>query len=87
MGSVAKSYTCMRKGFLIYKENQLGSVAKSYTRKGFLIYEDMCKYLTKYDLPLHSDFLFYHAIFYYASNWLPHAQCALAICYRMRSVR
>jgi hypothetical protein len=26
----------------------MGSVAKSYMRKGFLIYEEMRKYLTKY---------------------------------------
>ncbi len=34
--------------FLIYKEIQMGSVAKSYIRKGFLIYEKMRKYLTIY---------------------------------------
>ncbi len=34
--------------FLIYKEIQMGSVAKLYMRKGFLIYEEMRKYLTKY---------------------------------------
>ncbi len=28
----------------------MGSLAKSYMRKGFLIYEEMCKYLTKYDI-------------------------------------
>jgi hypothetical protein len=27
----------------------MGSVAKSYMRKGFLIYEEMRKYLTKYE--------------------------------------
>jgi hypothetical protein len=27
----------------------MGSVAKSYMRKGFLIYEEMRKYLTIYD--------------------------------------
>ncbi len=27
--------------FFIYKEIQMGTVAKSYTRKGFLIYEEM----------------------------------------------
>jgi hypothetical protein len=32
--------------FLIYREIQMGSVAKSYTRKGFLIYVEMHKYLT-----------------------------------------
>jgi hypothetical protein len=33
--------------FLIYKEIQM--VAKSYIRKGFLIYEKMRKYLTIYE--------------------------------------
>jgi hypothetical protein len=31
--------------FLIYKEIQKGAVAKSYMKKGFLIYEEMRKYL------------------------------------------
>ncbi len=35
--------------FLIYKEIQMGSVAKSYMGKGFLIYEEMPKYLTIYE--------------------------------------
>jgi hypothetical protein len=35
--------------FLIYKEIQMGEVAKSYMRKGFLIYEEMQKYLTNYE--------------------------------------
>jgi hypothetical protein len=30
--------------FLIFKEIQNGAVAKSYMRKGFLIYEEMRKY-------------------------------------------
>ncbi len=30
-----------KKIFLIYKEIQMGSVAKSFMRKGFLIYEKM----------------------------------------------
>jgi hypothetical protein len=34
-----------KKIFLIYKEIQMGAVAKSYMRKGFLIYEEMRKYL------------------------------------------
>jgi hypothetical protein len=34
--------------FLIYKEIQMGSVAKSFIRKCFLI-EEMCKYLTIYE--------------------------------------
>ncbi len=33
--------------FLIYKETQMGSVANSFMRKGFLIYKEICKYLTK----------------------------------------
>jgi hypothetical protein len=32
--------------FFIFKEFQMGAVAKSYMRKGFLIYEEMRKYLT-----------------------------------------
>jgi len=35
--------------FLIYKEIQSGEVAKSYVRKGFLIYEEMRKYFPIYD--------------------------------------
>jgi hypothetical protein len=34
---------------LIYKEIQMGSGAKSYMRKGFLIYEEMRKYFTIYE--------------------------------------
>jgi hypothetical protein len=33
------------KTFLIYKEIQMGSSAKSYMRKGFLICEEMRKYM------------------------------------------
>jgi hypothetical protein len=35
--------------FLIYKEIQSGVVAKSYMRKGFLIYEEMRKYFPIYE--------------------------------------
>ncbi len=35
--------------FLIYKKIQNGAVAKSYMKKGFLIYEEMRIYLTNYD--------------------------------------
>ncbi len=38
-----------KKIFLKYKEIQMGSGAKSYMRKGFLIYEEMRKYLTTYE--------------------------------------
>jgi hypothetical protein len=34
--------------FLIYKEIQMGSVEKSYMRKGFQICEEMGKYLVIY---------------------------------------
>jgi hypothetical protein len=37
------------KFFLIYKEIQSGAVAKSYMRKGFLIYEEMRKYFPIYE--------------------------------------
>ncbi len=48
---IIKKYTDKKENetFLIYKEIQMGSVAKSYMRKGFLIYEEMRKYLTIYD--------------------------------------
>jgi hypothetical protein len=35
--------------FLIYKEIQSGAVAKSYMRKGFLIYGEMRKYFPIYE--------------------------------------
>ncbi len=35
--------------FLIHKKIRNGAVAKSYMRKGFLMYEEMRKYLTIYD--------------------------------------
>ncbi len=35
--------------FLIFMEIQMGSGAKSYMRKSFLIYEEMRKYLTIYE--------------------------------------
>jgi hypothetical protein len=38
-----------KKIFLINKEIQSGAVAKSYMRKGFLIYEEMRKYLVTYE--------------------------------------
>jgi hypothetical protein len=38
--------------FSYYKETQNGEVAKSYMRKGFLIYEEMRKYLTYKRRPL-----------------------------------
>jgi hypothetical protein len=38
-----------RKFSNIYKEIQSGAVAKSYMRKGFLIYEEMLKYFSIYE--------------------------------------
>jgi hypothetical protein len=34
-----------KKIFLIYKEIQMGAAAKPYMRKGFLIYEEMQKFI------------------------------------------
>ncbi len=44
LGTLIKKKKC----FLIYKEIQSGSGAKSYMRKGFIIYEEMRKYLVIY---------------------------------------
>ncbi len=38
-----------KKIYLIYKEIQSGAFAKSYMRKGFLIYEEMGKYFPIYE--------------------------------------
>jgi hypothetical protein len=38
-----------KKIVLIYKEVQSGAAAKSYTRKGFLMYEEMRKYFPIYE--------------------------------------
>jgi hypothetical protein len=35
--------------FLINKEIQSGAVAKAYMRKGFQIYEEICKYFPIYE--------------------------------------
>jgi hypothetical protein len=47
-------YTDKRKNltFLLYREIQSGAVAKSYVRKGFLIYEEMRKYFPYMRRPL-----------------------------------
>ncbi len=42
----------LNKIFLIYKETQIGSGAKSYMRKDFLIYEEMRIYLAIDERPL-----------------------------------
>jgi hypothetical protein len=38
-----------KKIFLKYREIQMGTGAKLYMRKGFLIYEEMHKYFTIYE--------------------------------------
>ncbi len=50
----SRTYTDKKENkiFLKYKEIQSGAVAKSYMRKGFLIYEEitkMCKYFPIYE--------------------------------------
>jgi hypothetical protein len=50
--TVVHQYTLIKKKikfFLIYNEIQSGAVAKSYMRRGFLIYEERRKYLTIYE--------------------------------------
>jgi hypothetical protein len=51
MEGAARGYTDKKENeiFLIYKKIQMGAVSKSYMRKGFLNYEEMRKYLTKYE--------------------------------------
>ncbi len=44
--------------FLIYKEIQSGVVAKSYMRKGLLIYEEMRKYFPIYEEAVSHVWLF-----------------------------
>ncbi len=48
---IIRNYTDKKenKTFLIYKEIQMGSGAKSYMRKGFLIYEEMRKFFLIYE--------------------------------------
>jgi hypothetical protein len=49
--TVMERYTYKKenKTFLIYKEIQMGSGAKSYMRKGFRIYEGMHKFFPIYE--------------------------------------
>ena len=53
--------------FPIYKEIQSGAVAKSYMRKGFLIYEELRKYFPIYNMrrPLIMTLLLLHSEFPY----------------------
>jgi hypothetical protein len=70
-----------KKKILTYKEIYMGSGAKSYMRKGFLIYKEMRKYLTIYEEAVsyiwlctrsHLNFLmvrnFFFLLFYQCSN-------------------
>jgi hypothetical protein len=45
----AKTALIKKKTFLIYKEIQMGWGAKSYMRKGFLIFEEMRKFFPIYE--------------------------------------
>ncbi len=71
-----------KKILLIYQEIQMGTFAKSYMRKGFLIYEEMRKYLVIYeeaashiwlcnrsllDFPIYEEILFS-----FLSVWVTH---------------
>jgi hypothetical protein len=51
MPAILRHYTDKKENkiFLIYKEIQVGSGAKSYMRKGFSIYEEMRKIFTMYE--------------------------------------
>jgi hypothetical protein len=48
---VSDGYTDKKENqiFLTFKEIQRGAIAKSYMRKGFLIYEEMRKYFPIYE--------------------------------------
>ncbi len=50
-GFTMNAYTDKKENkiFLIYREIQIGAVAKSHMRKGFLIFEEMRKYLVIYE--------------------------------------
>jgi hypothetical protein len=50
---------------LIYKEIQMGAVAKSYMRKGFLIYEEAVSYTYKTLQQLPSEFPYKLGIFFF----------------------
>ncbi len=49
LGPPQELSTDKKTNFLIYRKIQMGAVAKSYMRKGFLIYEEMRKYLVIYE--------------------------------------
>ncbi len=51
--------------FLIYKEIQSGADAKLYMRKGFLIYEVMCKYFRRPLVILYITLQLLHSEFSY----------------------
>jgi hypothetical protein len=51
--------------FLIYREIQSGAVAKSYMRKGFLIFEEMRKYFPIYEEAVYMTLQLLHSGFPY----------------------
>ncbi len=57
--------------FLIYKKIQSGAVAKSYMRKGFLIYEEVRKYFPIYEEDVSHIWLCNCSILnLYEENWI-----------------
>ncbi len=84
------TYKKENKIFFIYKEIQMGLDAKSYMRKGFLIYEEMHKYfhhisgsrqsyMTLHPIPL--NFLIYEENFTVPDAAFPHAWCVRGLTY------
>ncbi len=71
--------------FLIYKEIQSDAVAKSYMKKGFLIYEEMRKYFSIYEEAVSHvwlcncfilNFIIYEEIFFYLCSM----SCRYSVC-------
>jgi hypothetical protein len=66
--------------FAEYKEIQVGEVAKSCRRKGFLIYEEMRKYLVIYEEAAHWISLYMRKIlFSFLSVWVEHMEVIFSI--------
>ncbi len=84
---------------LIYNEIQSGAVAKSYMRKGFLIYEEMRKYIPIYEEAVSHIwlatapfwiFLYMRKIlflFYQRSVWTRHVHFCMTRHHRTRATR
>jgi hypothetical protein len=54
---------------ILYKEIQMGAVAKSYMRKGFLIYEEMRKYLVIYEEAVSHVWLYHRSLLDFLKLW------------------